>query len=93
MATADWQRLRPGDKIRFVAMPTGFTRHNCHRDTLRAYRALIERRRSVRVSHLDDLKVPWVYFRVRRLDGRWDHHYLMIDHDGWVRVRPRKAPA
>lgn len=91
MATAEWKRLRIGDKIRFVALPTGYSRHNCHRDTLRAYRTLIERRRPVRIHHLDELKMPWVHFRVRRSDGTWDHHYLLINHDGWVRIRSRKA--
>jgi hypothetical protein len=85
MAFEKWQELRVGDRIRFLAMPTGFSRANCHEETLEAYRTLIARRRSARVYRLDEWKMPWIQFRVRRPDGRWEHHLLLINHDGWVR--------
>jgi hypothetical protein len=85
----DWRSLKPGDRIRFVSMPTGFSRDNCHEETLDAYRTLIARRRPVRVSHLDEWNMPWIRFRIRLPDGHWEHHELMVNHDGWVRVRAR----
>ncbi|MFL5331423.1 MAG: hypothetical protein ACJ8C4_21245 [Gemmataceae bacterium] len=78
-----------GDKIRFVAMPTGFSRNNCHPDTLRVYRLLIARRHPVRVHEIDENKMPWIQFRERRANGRLWYQSLMINHDGWVRVRHR----
>jgi len=89
MAVADWNSLRVGDHIRFVSMPTAFSRENCHSETLDAYRVLIARRRPVRVYRLDDLNMPWIRFRERDADGVWVHHDLLINHDGWVRVRTR----
>jgi hypothetical protein len=85
-----WQNLRVGDRIRFVAMPSGYSEENCHPETLAAYQLLIERRRPVRVAFLDETKRPWIRFRVLASDGRWDHHSLLINHDGWVPVKPRK---
>ena len=91
----DWRKLRVGDRIRFVSMPSERTRpgYFVHRETLRVYRRLIERRRSVRVAFLDDWgheKAPWIRCQFRRKDGRIEYHSLMINHDGWVRV---KSPA
>jgi hypothetical protein len=87
----DWQKLRVGDRVRFVAIPTEFSRpgYFVHRDTLRVYRRLIERRRPVRVAYLDDWKLPWIRCQFRRKDGRIEYHSLAINHDGWIRVRPR----
>lgn len=92
MAPENWRALRIGDRIRFVSMPTGFSTDDCHEETLEAYRTLITRGRPVRVSELDEWNMPWIRFRVRLLDGRWEHHSLLINHDGWVRVRSRKIP-
>ena len=90
----DWRKLRVGDRIRFVSMPTDISQpgYVVHRDTLRVFQRLIERRRPVRVAFLDqwgDGKAPWIRCRFRRKDGRIEYHSLMIDHDGWVRVRAR----
>ena len=90
----DWRRLRVGDRIRFVSMPTEFSRpgYFVHPETLRVYRRLIERRRPVRVAFLDDWddsKAPWIRCQFRRKDGRIEYHSLMINHDGWVRVKSR----
>jgi hypothetical protein len=88
--TQDWTALRVGDCIRFVAMPTPFSRDNCHQETLDVYKYLISRRRPVRVYKLDELGMPWIYFRTRAEDGSLQHQYLLINHDGWVKVSPRK---
>lgn len=83
-----WQTLRVGDKIRFVAMPTGFSRDNCHGSTLAAYRHLIKKCRAVEVYKLDQLEMPWISFRRRWRSGIL-HEYLLINHDGWVKVKTR----
>jgi len=87
----DWKKLRVGDRVRFVSMPTEFSRpgYYVHRDTLRVYRRLIQRRRAVRVVYLDDWKLPWIRCQFRCKDGRIEYHSLAINHDGWDRVRPR----
>ncbi|HWA96923.1 MAG TPA: hypothetical protein VG713_00455 [Pirellulales bacterium] len=74
-------------------MPSEFAQHgySIHRDTLRVYRRLIERGRPMRVFKIDAWKSPWVRCQLRRTDGRFEYHALAINHDGWVRVRPRKT--
>ena len=44
---ADWRKLRVGKRVRFIHMPTEFSKpgYQIHRDTLRIYRLLIARRR------------------------------------------------
>lgn len=86
-----WKRLRIGDCVRFVRMPTEFAKpgYRIHRETLRVYRRLIARRRAVRVFKLDAWKLPWIRCQFRRRDGRWEYHSLAINHDGWVLVKPR----
>jgi hypothetical protein len=71
-------------------MPTEFARpgYFVHRDTLRVYRRLIERRRAVRVAYLDDWKLPWIRCQLRG-NGNIVYHELAINHDGWVLVKSR----
>ncbi len=89
-----WRRLKVGDHIRIVHLPDEFARvgYQIHRDTLSAYRRVIERRRPLRVYEIDDWGLPWVHFRLRRKNGRWEFHYLAVNHDGLVKVkrRPRR---
>jgi hypothetical protein len=89
-----WRRLRVDDRVRLVHMPTEFSRprYQIHRDTLRAYRRLIERRWPLRVCKIDDWKLPWVQFQLRRKDGRIEYHSLAVNHDGLVLVRRRSKP-
>jgi hypothetical protein len=35
--------------------------------------------------------MPWIHCRFRRKDGRIEYHWLLINHDGWVRVRKRTS--
>jgi hypothetical protein len=86
----EWQTLRIGDKIRFIAMPTGFDSKTCLPETLTAYRHLLKRRRPVRVWDMDEWNRPWILFQWRRKNGRLEEHSLLINHDGWVRVKSRR---
>ena len=87
-----WKRLKVGDRVRIVQMPTDFSQpgYFVHRHTLRAYRKLIARNRPLRVSKIDDWKMPWVRFQFRRKDGRIEYHSMRFNHDGLVLVKPRK---
>jgi hypothetical protein len=90
----DWRKLRVGDRIRFVSIPAEFLRpgYRVHRDTLRVYQRLIDRRRPVRVASLEawgKWPAPWIRCQFRRKDGSIEYHWLMINHDGWVRVKRR----
>jgi hypothetical protein len=86
-----WKRLKVGDRVRLVHVPTEFSRpgYLIHRDTLRAYRRVIERRRSQRNFEIDAAGVPWISFRFKMKNGRWEHHRLAVNHDGLVLVRAR----
>ena len=88
-----WRQLRVGERIRIVHMPSDFARpgYFVHRSTRRIYRRLIDRRRSVRIHRIDEYNMPWIHCQCRRKDGRIEYHYLLINHDGWVRVKPRKS--
>jgi hypothetical protein len=89
--TDDYRKLRVNDRIRLVHMPTEFSRPGffVHRDERRAYRRLIERGRSLRVFKIDEWGLPWVHFKFRLKNGRFEYHWLLINHDGWVKVRRR----
>jgi hypothetical protein len=87
-----WRELRIGDRIRIVEIPSeffqkGYLIHPC---SLRAYQKLTSRGRSLRVARIDAWGVPWVDFRFKRRDGKWEWHSLAVNHGGLVRVRRRK---
>jgi hypothetical protein len=72
-------------------MPSGADArgYTFHRDTRRLYQLLIDRRTPVRVFEVDEDNLPWIRCRFRLKDGRWEHHWLAINDDSWVRVRRR----
>jgi hypothetical protein len=85
-----WRDLRVGDHIRIVRYPTDWERPDYHVATCtrRLYRRLIARRRPVRVYEVDGDGLPWVRCRFRLARG-WEHHFLAVNDDSWVRVRGR----
>jgi hypothetical protein len=92
--TEDWRRLRVGDRIRIVRMPSYAVLggNNLHRDTRRLYRLLIARNRPLRVYEVDRRwRLPWIKCRFRMKNGRWEYHYLAVNDDSWVRVKSRKT--
>jgi hypothetical protein len=88
-----WKRLKIGDRVRLVHMPTEFFQpeYFVHQSTLRAYRRVIARRRPQRIFQIDACGVPWIKFRFRMKNGKWEHHWLAVNHDGLVLVRPRSV--
>lgn len=92
--TDDWRTLRVGDRIRFIHMPTEFVRPDAlHPSTRRVYKRLIERNKSVRVYEIDEWSMPWIRCQFRGRNGRWEYHGLLINHDGWTRVKRRRIQA
>ncbi|MCE9555467.1 MAG: hypothetical protein K8T91_19135 [Planctomycetes bacterium] len=87
-----WRQLRVGDRIRIVRMPSDADRpgYTFHPETRRLYRRLISRNRAVRVFQVDEYRLPWIQCRFRRRNGGWEHHWLAVDDDSWVRVTPRR---
>ena len=85
-----WRVLRLGDRIRVVRFPSEWERPGYHVPpcTRRLYRLLIERGRPVRVYEVDEYGLPWVRCRFRDSNG-WEHHFLAVNDDSWVRVRSR----
>jgi len=87
-----WRSLRVGDRVRLTEIPPEFLQPGffLHRSTMQAYKKLVARHRPLRVSKIDEFGFPWVHFRFRMKDGRWEHHWLAINHGGLVRVRSRR---
>jgi hypothetical protein len=89
-------KLRVGDRVRIVGIPgEGVAGYYLHRDTRRAYKILIARRRPVRIYTVDHEGLPWFRFRVKLRNGTWEHHFMCIApaDDNWVKVRQRPADA
>jgi hypothetical protein len=86
-----WRRLRIGDLIRIVRMPSGVDEpgYTFHPDTRRLYKKLIARRRAVRVFRITEDKLPWIHCRFQRENGAWEYHWLAVNDDSWVRVKRR----
>jgi hypothetical protein len=86
-----WRRLRVGDWIRIVRMPSDASKPGCTfpPETRALYRRLIARRRPLRVFRKDDDGLPWVRCRFAVRGGR-EYHELAIMDDSWVAARPRK---
>jgi hypothetical protein len=83
-----WRDLKVGDRVRIVQLPTASKQPGYYLapETRRLYKQLIARRRSVRISHLDACGLPYIYCRFRQEDGSWEHHWLAVNDDSWVKV-------
>jgi hypothetical protein len=83
-----WRKLKVGDRIRIVRMPSD--EPYMQKDTRRLFKALIARNRPSRVFWIDEYKHPWIRCRIKRKNGSWDLHWLAVNDDSWLRVRRRK---
>ena len=86
--------LRVGDKIRITSVPgVGIPGYYIHKDTVKAFKRIIARKRPVRIKYIDRYGAPWYEVRFRLKDGKWEWHSLGV-FDGetnWVLVKPRKT--
>jgi hypothetical protein len=84
-----WCDLRVGDRIRIVRLPSEWNLPGYHVPpcTKRLYQRLIARRRSVRISEIDELGLPWIRCQFRSRSGGWEYHFLAVNDDSWVRIK------
>jgi hypothetical protein len=85
--------LEVGDRIRITGIPgDGVPGYHIHRDTVRVYKRLIARGRSVRIHNIDEDGLRWFVCRFRTKTGKWEHHYLAVDDtdNNWVPVKSRR---
>lgn len=90
-----WRSLRVGDEIKIVRLPSYADTPGISfpRETRLLYQKLIARRRSSRIWEVDAWGAPWIRCRFRRKNGDWEHHYLAVCDDSWVRVKKRRRRA
>src|SRR5262245_11244122 len=86
-----WTKLRVGDRVRFVRIPTfqGVIGGGLHAETLQLYKQLIARGLPARVFQIDEYGLPWIRCQFRLRNGKWHYHWLAINDDSWVLVKPR----
>ena len=91
MAKPKWSKLKVGDRVCFVRLPTfqGVPGGGLHPDTLRFYKKLIARGYPSRIYEIDEDGLPWIAAKFRRRNGKWEHHWLAINDDSWVLVKRR----
>ena len=90
-AREPWRRLRVGDRVRIVRLPTGIDApgYFLHPETRQLYLRLIAGRRSHRIVEIDEWGLPWIHSKQRDSRHGWIYHSLALNDDSWVRVRRR----
>ena len=81
-------QLKVGDRVRILGVPgEGRTGYYIHRDTVRVYRKILERKRPVRICCVDEFG-PWYHCRLRGRDGRLELHWLLVTDDdrNWIKM-------
>lgn len=73
--------LKVGDRIRIVSLPDV---QYIHADTLKVFKKLLKRGRSVRIGRIDGDGRAWYRARFGKV---W--HHLLVAEDNWVKVRSR----
>ena len=78
--------LKVGDQIRIIDVP-----EDADKRTKKVWEALYKRGRSVRISEIDDTKIPWYWCRFKEKNGKWYHHHLSVtDEDAnWILVKKK----
>jgi len=87
----DPKRLKVGDKIKFVALPDGWSAPSFKvpRCSIAFMKKMIARIWPSRVCRIDEDGYPWIQSRIRE-GGRIVHHDWMIcEQTGWRLVRNR----
>jgi hypothetical protein len=83
--------LKVGDRIRIVRLPPIWSTpgYVVPISSRRVFVRLIARGRPLRIRDVDERGQAWVWWRVRRANGRVVHHGITVDDGCWVRVVPR----
>ena len=84
-------KLKVGDRIRIIGIPgEGMEDYVIQPETIRAYKFLIKRGRSVRISEIDEYGLPWFHFIIKK-KGKLEHHSMNIMEGdmNWVMVKSR----
>ncbi len=87
------KELKAGDKIRIIAVPgEGIPGYYIHKDTVRVYKAIITRKRAVRISKIDEDGTPWYVVKFRLKNGSWERNFLaVVESDkNWVKVKRKR---
>jgi hypothetical protein len=81
-----WRNLRVGDRIQIVHFPCEYSdrEFTMHAETRAAYQYLIDSSTVLTIESVDADGYPWTEFEMVDEQGRVEHHYLMLNHDGLV---------
>ena len=60
-----------------------------HRESKRAYKYLVKRRRPLEIYKVDGDGLPWIKFRLRQPNGQVAQHYWAVNHGGLALVKRR----
>ncbi len=90
----DPRDLKPGDLVRFVALPDEWDRpgYTLHRDSLAFMKRMIRRTFPSRVCEIDEYGTAWIAARIRRKARVEYHSWAIIESTGWRHVRRRHLP-
>ncbi len=87
-------KLKVGDRIRILCPPNECVQDYgyIHKDTVRIFKKIAARKRSVRIDRIDEYGTPWYSVRFRRKDGSWEYHCLnvMTGEANWVPVKKKE---
>ncbi len=86
--------LKIGDRIRITEVPgKGIPNYTIFPETVRVYKKLVKRKRSVRISEFDEFGSPWYHCRFRKRNGQMEYHSLIVmsSDTNWVLVKKRKS--
>jgi hypothetical protein len=90
-ADPDWRKLKTGDQIRIVQIPSMFDEAHYHNgeweETFSLYRRLIADAEVLSISEVDQDGRPWIEYESIGEGGATISHALAVDDDSWEHVR------
>jgi len=90
----DPQKLKVGDLVRFIAIPSEWSRPgwSTHPESVRFMRKMIRRTWPSRVFRIDEYGTPWVRAETIERGKRHYHEWNILESTGWRRVKRRLRP-
>ena len=89
----DYKTLKPGDRIGIIAIPKPDLEQMAQRmregkpdaqATVRILQRLRDRKKILRIDHIDEYGYPWFDVEFRNKKGTWEHHSLAVmDNASW----------